>query len=410
MTHACQHSVHRRIRRTLGVLAAPLPVFVLALPVAHAATPARTALAGTAAARHAVPRLAGAVRTGSVAADAPLSLEVSLTPREPGRPGRLPAPGLRPRLAAVQALPHRRAVRRRVRCHRRPDLAAHQVPARPGPVGRRGDRQPPDPRGHRHGRAGGEGLRRAARAPSTPPAATSSPTPPRRRCPPASPRSSPASPGCPTPRSGRRTTTSAPADAADPDAAPAGAATPPRTPAPPSPRPRPRGGYNLTSPIAAGDNGSGQTVGLVEFSAYSASAVAGYNSKYSLGASPATVVKVAGGTTDTSGSVEDELDIEVINALAPKAAGEGLRGAQQRRRRGRPVRGPGQRRRPGDLQQLGRAGKPGEQPRLRRRRLQGGRRPGPVRLSPTPGAARPAGPAAAAASPTSGPPRRSSPR
>ena len=80
-----------------------------------------------------------------------------------------------------------------------------------------------------------------------------------------------------------------------------------------------REGYNLTSDISSGYNGSGETIGLVEFSAYSASAVAAYNSKYSLGATAASVVKVDGGTTDTSGSVEDELDIEVDYALAPKA-------------------------------------------------------------------------------------------
>ena len=80
-----------------------------------------------------------------------------------------------------------------------------------------------------------------------------------------------------------------------------------------------RDAYNLASPISSGYNGSGETIGLVEFSAYASSAVAAYNTKYSLGATAATVVKVDGGTTDTSGEVEDELDIEVDYALAPKA-------------------------------------------------------------------------------------------
>jgi kumamolisin len=80
-----------------------------------------------------------------------------------------------------------------------------------------------------------------------------------------------------------------------------------------------RSGYNLTTDISDGYNGSGETIGLVEFSAYTASDVAKYNSNYSLGASVPTVVKVSGGTTDKSGEVEDELDIEVANALAPKA-------------------------------------------------------------------------------------------
>jgi kumamolisin len=80
-----------------------------------------------------------------------------------------------------------------------------------------------------------------------------------------------------------------------------------------------RSGYNLTSTISAGDNGKGETVALAEFSAYAASDVAKYDSNYSLGATAASVVKVDGGTTDTSGEDEDELDIEVVYALAPGA-------------------------------------------------------------------------------------------
>ena len=80
-----------------------------------------------------------------------------------------------------------------------------------------------------------------------------------------------------------------------------------------------RSGYNLTTDIGDGYNGTGETIGLVEFSAFSASDVAKYNSNYSLGAAVPTVVKVDGGTTDTSGEVEDELDIEIANSLAPKA-------------------------------------------------------------------------------------------
>lgn len=80
-----------------------------------------------------------------------------------------------------------------------------------------------------------------------------------------------------------------------------------------------REGYNLTSDISSGYKGTGETIGLAEFSAYSASDVARYNSNYSLGATAAGVVKVDGGTTDTSGEDEDELDIEVDYALAPGA-------------------------------------------------------------------------------------------
>jgi kumamolisin len=80
-----------------------------------------------------------------------------------------------------------------------------------------------------------------------------------------------------------------------------------------------RGAYNLTSSISSGYDGSGETIGLVEFSAYEASDVAEYDSYYGLGATAATVVDEDGGTTDTSGDVEDELDIEVDYALAPGA-------------------------------------------------------------------------------------------
>jgi kumamolisin len=81
-----------------------------------------------------------------------------------------------------------------------------------------------------------------------------------------------------------------------------------------------REAYNLTTDISTdGYNGSGKTIALAEFSAYAASDVSTYNSHYSLGATAASVVKVDGGTTDTSGEDEDELDIEVDYALAPKA-------------------------------------------------------------------------------------------
>jgi kumamolisin len=81
-----------------------------------------------------------------------------------------------------------------------------------------------------------------------------------------------------------------------------------------------RQGYNLSTAISTSSyNGSGKTIALVEFSSYSASDVAKYNSTYSLGATAASVVNVDGGTTDNSGQVEDDLDIEVDYALAPKA-------------------------------------------------------------------------------------------
>jgi kumamolisin len=80
-----------------------------------------------------------------------------------------------------------------------------------------------------------------------------------------------------------------------------------------------REGYNLTTDLSDGYKGTGKTIALAEFSSYTASDVAKYDSNYSLGATAASVVKVDGGSTDDSGEDEDELDIEVDYALAPGA-------------------------------------------------------------------------------------------
>ena len=81
-----------------------------------------------------------------------------------------------------------------------------------------------------------------------------------------------------------------------------------------------RKAYNLTSTISAGYDGTGSTVGLVEFSAFSQSDINAYDSQFSLSPSTPTVVKAGGGTTDKSGQDEVDLDIEVVQALAPGAA------------------------------------------------------------------------------------------
>lgn len=81
-----------------------------------------------------------------------------------------------------------------------------------------------------------------------------------------------------------------------------------------------RSGYNLNSAISAGYTGKGQTVALEEFSAFTQSDVNTYDKKFSLTPSTPTVVKSDGGTTDTSGEDEVELDIEVVQAIAPGAA------------------------------------------------------------------------------------------
>lgn len=81
-----------------------------------------------------------------------------------------------------------------------------------------------------------------------------------------------------------------------------------------------RSAYNLTSTISAGYNGAGSTVGLLEFSGFQQSNITTYDKGYSLTPPTPSVVPVSGGTTDLSGQDEVELDIEVVQALAPGTA------------------------------------------------------------------------------------------
>ncbi|MBF9069009.1 S53 family peptidase [Streptacidiphilus fuscans] len=78
-----------------------------------------------------------------------------------------------------------------------------------------------------------------------------------------------------------------------------------------------RSAYNLTSTVGAGYNGTGSTVALLEFSAFKQTDITKYDSNFALKPTTPTVVNVSGGTTDLSGEVEDELDIEVVQAIAP---------------------------------------------------------------------------------------------
>ncbi|MDH6117999.1 kumamolisin [Kitasatospora sp. GAS204A] len=77
--------------------------------------------------------------------------------------------------------------------------------------------------------------------------------------------------------------------------------------------------YNLTSAVKAGYNGTGATVGLLEFSGFKQSDVAAYDKGFGLTPGAPTVVSAGGGTTDLSGQDEVDLDIEVVQALAPGA-------------------------------------------------------------------------------------------
>jgi kumamolisin len=80
-----------------------------------------------------------------------------------------------------------------------------------------------------------------------------------------------------------------------------------------------RTGYNVASAISAGYTGKGSTVALLEFSGFKQSNITTYDNNFSLTPPTPAVVKAGGGTTDLSGEDEVELDIEVVQALAPGA-------------------------------------------------------------------------------------------
>lgn len=70
-------------------------------------------------------------------------------------------------------------------------------------------------------------------------------------------------------------------------------------------------------------DGSGQTVGFWEFDGYNKDNLKQYSDKYQLGAAAPTTVSVDGANYDNQpgqGQVEVELDVEVVNGIAPKAA------------------------------------------------------------------------------------------
>jgi kumamolisin len=82
-----------------------------------------------------------------------------------------------------------------------------------------------------------------------------------------------------------------------------------------------KGGYDVNSLASAGITGSGQKVALLEFDGFQQSNISTYDSHYSLAATTPVVQKVDGGSGALGdGQVEVELDIEVVQALAPKAA------------------------------------------------------------------------------------------
>jgi subtilase family serine protease len=81
-----------------------------------------------------------------------------------------------------------------------------------------------------------------------------------------------------------------------------------------------KGAYDISPLANAGYTGAGQTIAVMELDGYKASNISTYNNYYALG-SPAPINVYVDGYNGTAGSgeVEVELDIEVINAIAPKA-------------------------------------------------------------------------------------------
>lgn len=82
-----------------------------------------------------------------------------------------------------------------------------------------------------------------------------------------------------------------------------------------------KGGYDVTPLAGAGITGTGQHVALLEFDGFQQSNITTYDTHYGLAATTPTVQQVDGGSGALGGGqVEVELDIEVVQAIAPKAA------------------------------------------------------------------------------------------
>ncbi|GAA0628505.1 S53 family serine peptidase [Kutzneria viridogrisea] len=82
-----------------------------------------------------------------------------------------------------------------------------------------------------------------------------------------------------------------------------------------------KGGYDVTPLATAGYDGSGQTVALWEFDGYQQSNITAYDNYYKTGSPTPVVKQVSGGSGPIgNGQVEVELDIEAVQAIAPKAA------------------------------------------------------------------------------------------
>ena len=77
--------------------------------------------------------------------------------------------------------------------------------------------------------------------------------------------------------------------------------------------------YDIAALHAAGFSGQGQRIAIISFSAFNPSDPAAFARQYGITGPPPRVIPVDGGTTDTSGAVEANLDIDVVRAIAPDA-------------------------------------------------------------------------------------------
>ncbi|MEU6480404.1 protease pro-enzyme activation domain-containing protein [Streptomyces sp. NPDC047017] len=77
--------------------------------------------------------------------------------------------------------------------------------------------------------------------------------------------------------------------------------------------------YGLSG-LSGGFDGSGKTVGLVEFDGFNQSDVNGWASHFGLGGIPYKVVPVDGGISSVGDPLEANMDIDAVAAFAPKAS------------------------------------------------------------------------------------------
>jgi kumamolisin len=78
-------------------------------------------------------------------------------------------------------------------------------------------------------------------------------------------------------------------------------------------------GYDIAALHAAGASGQGQRIAVISFSAFNPSDPPAYAQQYGISGPEPQVIPVDGGTTDTAGQAEANLDIDVIRAIAPAA-------------------------------------------------------------------------------------------